>query len=285
MLRDIYDGEASFFEELPTRGPDAFFRFINLLKDRKNYASIAEDLCHLANPAYQLSDKYGYFYVLLNYDFEGIQTAVESKVLQDGFKLEFRALDLALSTVGYKSHKYKENLLADSFYSKLKKFSKMNFSDVSSCIVIILGFGVKNKDSKVIYGSDGKYIMLHDILNLFSDKNCPSLKYKPKIFLLPSFDMSQNDSVENAELLYNVNDTFLWYFPPLKNYKYVKEKFFGEVLSENLETNYLQSDFETIFKSSYSMFIDQLQKISLEDLNSTPEYERLGKCREKILFT
>ncbi|GBL72296.1 hypothetical protein AVEN_115253-1 [Araneus ventricosus] len=291
MLKDIYDGEASFFEELPTRGPQAFFRFINLLKTN-GYTTIAEELCHVANPAYQISDNHGYHHIILNYEFKGIKSSEELKELECGYKLEASALDSALLQNDFKNHKYHVNLEADKLYSKLKKFSKMDsLRGVNSCIVIILSFGTQIKDSKVIYGHNGKYILLHDILNLFSDTNCPSLKYKPKIFILPSFDVSHNVSVERVELSTDVNDTFLWYLPPLKIYKCINNvreiKFFGEILSENLRANFHKSDFETVLKSSYSMFIGQLKEkeIPTADLNDIPECERLGYCREKILFT
>ncbi|CAL1292018.1 unnamed protein product [Larinioides sclopetarius] len=281
MLKDIYHGKASFFEELPTRGPDAFFQFIKLLK-RNSHTPIADKLCHVAIPAYQISNKNGYSHITLNYEFEKIN----SEGLERGFILEASNLDSALQKKF--NCNYNVNRKADELYSDLKEFSEMDsLGSANSCIVIILSFGTKDKNSKVIYGSDGEYVRLHDILNLFSDANCPSLKHKPKIFLLPSFDDSHSDSIERVELSTDVNDTFLWYFPPVKFYKCVNNvqdgKFFGQILSEKIRTDDLAYDFESVLKSSYKVFINQLNRenIPIDD----PEFEQLGFCREKILFT
>ncbi|GIY49573.1 CASPASE_P20 domain-containing protein [Caerostris darwini] len=290
MLRDILCGEASLFEELPTRGPTAFNKFITLLKEN-GYASEANEILNdaLCTPAYNISfNKPGYCLIISSDEFPHVFEIKEE--LKQIYSCEAKDLDCVLTDMGYPNPDFKTNDTHEKLFSELNKFSKTDFSKVDSCVVIILSCGGLCQNSKIIFSENGKYVLLNKILNLFSDTNCPSLKYKPKIFFLPSFDYLHNDSLENAELLQDVNDTFIWHFPPLKNYEILhsknipdaEKKYFGQLLYEHLNSDFLRYDFETIVQSAYNEFIKQFNNSETSKVSSN--CVKIGNCREKVLF-
>jgi hypothetical protein len=70
-----------------------------------------------------------------------------------------------------------ENLTADQIETQLKAI-RVNLKGEESLVVMIISHG---HDEKVIC-SDGKDLRISDIVDIFSEKNCESLKRKPKLF-------------------------------------------------------------------------------------------------------
>ena len=63
--------------------------------------------------------------------------------------------------------------------SKLKEYAKLDHEG-KALIVIILSHG---GEGDVVYGTDGGEVKMHDLQELFSAVNCPSLQNAPKMFL------------------------------------------------------------------------------------------------------
>ncbi|GFR27300.1 CASPASE_P20 domain-containing protein [Trichonephila clavata] len=284
MLDDIWNGEALLFEELPTRGPAAFSKFIEVLCDN-GFASKADEMLFAGVTDYNISlNQPGYCIIINN------ELCCETDLLKYAHDMEAKELDLALKTIGYPHPYFKTNLCSNDIISILTEFSQKDFSEADSCIVIILSNGAKAV-SNVIFDNNGECILLNEILNLFCDSKCPSLKDKPKIFFLPSFDGTYDfsngvNSPRNIELLSDVNDIFIWNFPSVETYLFSKQsncQFFGEVLSEHLKGDFLEHDFEKIVHSAYDEFLGRFSNET--DLKSVPVCTKLGLVREKIIFS
>ena len=63
--------------------------------------------------------------------------------------------------------------------SRVKNFSQKVSKNCQMCVIILMSHGVSGK----IEGIDGKYFEEDDLFEMFSDKNCPQLIGKPKMFL------------------------------------------------------------------------------------------------------
>ncbi|GFV24381.1 CASPASE_P20 domain-containing protein [Trichonephila clavipes] len=285
MLDDIWNGEALLFEELPTRGPDAFSKFIEVLCEN-GFASKADEMLLAGATDYNISlNQPGYCIIINN------ELRCETDLLKYAHDIEAKDLDLALKTIGYPHPDFKTNLCRCDIISVLTKFSQRDFSKADSCIVIILSNGAKTMSNNVIFDNNEEYILLNEILNLFCDSKCPSLKDKPKIFFLPSFDRTYDlsngvDSLRNIELLSDVNDIFIFNFPSVEAYLFSKEsncQFFGEVLSEHLKDGFLKHDFEKVVRCAYDEFLGTIYNEI--DLRSVTVCRKLGFVKEKIIFS
>ena len=91
----------------------------------------------------------------------------------------------------------------------LKETAEQDFSSCACFVCLIRGL-YGSKDG--IYGKDGEVISLDAITSLFSQNKCPSLKGKPKIFLIEAFqigdkvsgsDPSSSLTVSEADFLVN----------------------------------------------------------------------------------
>jgi len=90
----------------------------------------------------------------------------------------------------------------------LKETAEQDFSSYACFVCEIHGFGSKDE----IYGKDGEVISLDVITSLFSQNKCPSLKGKPKIFLIEAVhkgdkvsgsDPSSSPTVSEGDFLIN----------------------------------------------------------------------------------
>lgn len=58
--------------------------------------------------------------------------------------------------------------------------SNEELNSVDSCIVIIMSHG---RDEKSFFTSDNLYLSVNEVVERFSNRECPALKGKPKIFI------------------------------------------------------------------------------------------------------
>lgn len=72
------------------------------------------------------------------------------------------------------------------------KFTQMSdLSSVASSFVIIMSHGSEEhidggRGQSVVWGTDGQYLKVKDILEQFTAINCPHMNKKPKIFIFQS---------------------------------------------------------------------------------------------------
>uniref|UniRef100_A0A2L2YLJ8 Caspase-9-like isoform X3 n=1 Tax=Parasteatoda tepidariorum TaxID=114398 RepID=A0A2L2YLJ8_PARTP len=210
MLSDIYDpkSDANLFDELPTRGPNAFSKFVKVL-ERAGYTSLANELKNTPKYAetpkvksvfYSMKSKpLGYCVIINNVQFdlleERIGSDVDAKELQKLFK-EFLGFSVEV----------KHNMEGKDMKRYLKSFAKSDtLKTVDCCFVIILSHGDKHG---IVYGTDSYALQKDEIHNMFSNINCENLRNKPKVFLYQACRGSGEDhGIESAdspnELEYN----------------------------------------------------------------------------------
>ncbi|XP_039265443.2 caspase-2-like [Styela clava] len=74
-----------------------------------------------------------------------------------------------------------ENRTASEISSSLETFARNeNHKSRDACVVALLTHGQEG----VVYGRDGKTLVIEDIISLFDNANCPNLRNKPKIFFV-----------------------------------------------------------------------------------------------------
>ncbi|GFY59644.1 caspase-2 [Trichonephila inaurata madagascariensis] len=195
MLRDIFDSETDcdFFVELTTRGPDAFSKFRQVLKEA-GYVKEAETL--KANSSsffkkrlcYKMNSKpIGCCLIINNVDFDYLECRKGSD--EDAVALEdlFRKLGYEVTS--------KKNLTGEKMKISLKKFKEQNkWSFVDSCVLIILSHGDSDGYQDIIYGTDSTYVKKADIYQMFDNANCESLQFKPKMFFFQACRGTDEDS-------------------------------------------------------------------------------------------
>ena len=109
---------------------------------------------------------------------------------------------------GFNTHEH-DYLTKREMLKLLKETAEQDFSSCACFVCLIRGL-YGSKDG--IYGKDGEVISLDAITSLFSQNKCPSLKGKPKIFLIEAFqigdkvsgsDPSSSLTVSEADFLVN----------------------------------------------------------------------------------
>ena len=107
----------------------------------------------------------------------------------------------------FNTHRYKK-LTKSEMLKVLKETAEQDFSSYACFLFAIRGYGSKDG----IYGKDDEVISLDAITSLFSQNKCPSLKGKPKIFLIEALhkrgkvsgsDPSSSPTVSEADFLIN----------------------------------------------------------------------------------
>ena len=82
-----------------------------------------------------------------------------------------------------------ERLTASEMLKAVTDTAEKDFSSDECFVCVIVSDGSKDG----IYGTDNKVIKLNDITKLFGHAECPSLRGKPKIFLIEVCQESQTD--------------------------------------------------------------------------------------------
>ncbi|CAL1300493.1 unnamed protein product [Larinioides sclopetarius] len=209
MFDDIFDpnseAKMDFYDELCTRGPDAFPKFIEVLKSA-GYSEIAyllQDKKDNEQPAYYKMDSepfVGYCLIIMNQEFDIAEHD------REGCQDDADALKNLFEKLKY--HVQIEwNKEKDQMISILKEFSKKSeFSNVDSCIVYILSHGNQFENLEYIEGTDFGRVFKKDICSMFNNKNCESLIGKPKIFFFQACrgnlhdpGVTKNDTYDNTK--------------------------------------------------------------------------------------
>ncbi|KFM72054.1 Caspase-9, partial [Stegodyphus mimosarum] len=265
MLKDIFDTEeACLIEELPTRGPKAFGIFLDVLQSAGQYAAaekLKEDSLNenpgqtvkkleesvgdtqISNslntdinpPCYEMFPR-GNCLIINNVDFKEKSRHWSDKDAEALYHV-FRKLNYDVTI--------KNNLKEGAMHSALKDFASK--ADLHSCVVIVLSFGGEKDNQEIIYGIDGEFVYVREIVTLFGNKKS-KLYGKPKLFFLPLGNTKTHvtDSValnaKEEDDLYT--DVFIHYFPSEE----VEGKSYMREFSEILLKNYKTEDLETILR-------------------------------------
>ncbi|XP_013411651.1 caspase-3 [Lingula anatina] len=134
---------------------------------------------------------------------------------RDGSRRDEKSLYQAFKTLGFKDIRVLRNLTASAMYHTLFKASRENHldSDCFACAIFSHGGELQGPpivdasgDSIVsmhgmVYGTDNRPIHIKLLLELFRDNKCPTLRGKPKIFLLQACrGYKLDDGVEIEEI-------------------------------------------------------------------------------------
>ncbi|XP_015914624.1 caspase-3 [Parasteatoda tepidariorum] len=191
MLRDIYDSDSDcdLFSELPSRGPHAFSRFLEVL----NKAGCKTEAINLMNgndPNYaesefgsvfypMKSNPLGYCLIINNINFyrNGVEviekrregSRVDAKRLRDFFEKNKYIVE---KQTNLRCEKMKENM------EKLAKSDVLKIVDC--CFIIILSHGYYNN---VIHDTHFCELRKQEVCDIFNNINCENLRGKPKIIL------------------------------------------------------------------------------------------------------
>ncbi|GFU33617.1 caspase-3 [Nephila pilipes] len=262
MLRDIFDSEndCDLFVELTTRGPDAFSKFRQVLKEAGyfNEAKVLETnstnifkkrLCYKMN-----SKPIGYCMIINNVDFDLLQR-------RDGSDEDAVALESLFRMLGYEVTP-KRNLTAEKMEINLTEFKEQNkWSSVDSCVLIILSHGDSVANQDIIYGTDSDYMKKMDIYQMFDNINCESLRFKPKMFFFQACRGINEDSggyvsesTDAAKIVKipSMSDLLVAHstLPNHLSYRHlIKGAWFCQDLVQVFSEDYATQDLETMLKT------------------------------------
>ncbi|KAG8179660.1 hypothetical protein JTE90_017799 [Oedothorax gibbosus] len=285
MLEDVYDSsnkdsEDLFYDLLCTRGPYAFFKFINILSEKgyneERHMLQTEYSTDYAPHVYKMSSKpVGLCLIIINREFVTLKTRVESHI-------DKAALESLFETLGYdvtvKEGFEKKGLTAKEITYCLQEFSENSrLEKVDSFVVYILTHGnfINNRDA--LYGIDENIVFLDDIYEMFNHQNCSNMVGKPKWFIFQAcrgghedvgyFGSGTNQSVDASDV--TVSFPEIDSKPPLAHYPSltdtivvhstmpfqvsIKDDHKGSWLCQDLvevfSIDYLRHDLETMLKS------------------------------------
>nr|XP_027232060.1 caspase-1-like isoform X2 [Penaeus vannamei] len=98
-----------------------------------------------------------------------------------GSEIDVKNLSLLFTQMGYKIPKQHINMTKYETIKAIREFrSNEELNSVDSCIVIIMSHG---RDEKSFFTSDNLYLSVNEVVERFSNRECPALKGKPKIFI------------------------------------------------------------------------------------------------------
>ena len=119
---------------------------------------------------------------------------------REGSENDVSTLKTTFKKLGYKVENY-SNLNKAQFIDKLDEIR--NITGVNSIIITIMSHG-DGKDTKSFVTADCESFSMDNVLNTFSDTNCPGLRGKPKLFLA-NF-CRDKEIIEREEKAFSTND-------------------------------------------------------------------------------
>ncbi|CAL4128346.1 unnamed protein product, partial [Meganyctiphanes norvegica] len=98
-----------------------------------------------------------------------------------GSKKDVENLTKFFSQMGYKVVKLLEDSCRDQTLAAMRLFSEHKIhKEVDSMILVVMSHGLNDN---TFVTSNGKTMTSQEVYEIFSDKNCPALKQKPKLFI------------------------------------------------------------------------------------------------------
>ncbi|XP_045592525.1 caspase Dronc isoform X2 [Procambarus clarkii] len=98
-----------------------------------------------------------------------------------GSETDVKNLTMLFSQMGYSIPNVHLNMKKYETIKALREFQALDdLNYVDSCIVVIMSHG---RDEKSFYTSDNNFLSVNDVVERFSNKECPALQGKPKIFI------------------------------------------------------------------------------------------------------
>ncbi|XP_054904555.1 caspase-9 [Poeciliopsis prolifica] len=130
--------------------------------------------------------------IINNTDFEPQSMLSNRK----GSNIDSEKLERRFSALNF-TVEVKTNLKHRQMKQELSALSKKDHSQYDCCVVIILSHGTEVNHRRfpgAVYGTDGSYITVQYITELFNGKDCPSLQGKPKLFFIQACGGDEKDT-------------------------------------------------------------------------------------------
>ena len=108
----------------------------------------------------------------------------------DGIDIDVEKMAKFLRTYGVHFNEERD-LKAEEMTAALERLKRWDFSKYSGLIVSILTHG---GEGNTLYGSDGKFVYLQKLADIFNSVECKGLKDKPKIFITNACRGRKQDS-------------------------------------------------------------------------------------------
>lgn len=162
----------------------------------------------------------GYVHIINNINFD-----CPKHTKREGSDRDVKMLkELFCDTIGWEKFKVEPDLTVDGMKSSLKNISDNDFSKYGAFFLIILSHGTKygicGKDSNP--NTPGNVLNVeHDVLPLFTNTECPTLREKPKVFIMQACrgDMDDNGyCVESDAIMTQPPDRYKRQIPDTSEY-------------------------------------------------------------------
>nr|AAI70178.1 Casp9-A protein [Xenopus laevis]AAI70180.1 Casp9-A protein [Xenopus laevis] len=137
------------------------------------------------------SDPIGSCLIINNMNFHectGLSTRTGSDIDRDKLANRMRSFHFEVTV--------KDNLTGQAMHDHLQALADQDHSLQDCCLVVILSHGCETRHIQFpggVYGTDGIRIPVERIVSYFNGSKCPSLRGKPKIFIIQACGGDQKD--------------------------------------------------------------------------------------------
>lgn len=220
---------------------------------------------------------HGYVHVINNMYFDNLNT-------RHGSEVDVRRLRDFFEGVADWRFEVEDNKTAKEMKDSVQNLSEKDFSEYGALFLIILSHG----NQYGICGKDGagqlNVLTESDILPFFSARKCPSLAFKPKIFIFQAcrgemddrgYIMSLTDGGSgHSATNYKINipdfSEFLFVYPCIPGYTAVRNKqrgsYFVQALTEHLMERYKYDDLMRIMQRVNNTVAHQENQLSSKSM-------------------
>ena len=108
----------------------------------------------------------------------------------DGIDIDVEKMAKFLRAYGIHCNE-ERNIKAEEMTATLERLKRWDLSKYSGLIVTILTHG---GEGNTLYGSDGKFVHLQKLADIYNSVNCKGLRDKPKIFITSACRGHKQDS-------------------------------------------------------------------------------------------
>ncbi|XP_034280192.1 caspase-9 isoform X1 [Pantherophis guttatus] len=137
------------------------------------------------------SEPCGYCLIINNVHFDkdtDLKRRLGSDIDRQRLEKRFQALHFEVLT--------KEDLTAQEIAQELQSLAGRDHSSLDCCMVVILSHGCESYHIQIpgaIIGTDGQRIPVQKVVSYFNGSHCPSLRGKPKLFLIQACGGEEKD--------------------------------------------------------------------------------------------
>ncbi|XP_073502590.1 caspase-8-like [Phyllobates terribilis] len=180
------DLDANFQKMAIQEVPGAEVNVGSIQPDTSNEPSLQNNLLE----TYNLEKiPHGRCIILNNHDFSEARSNKIKVNDRSGTQKDAEVIDTVFKSRGYEVIQEK-NVTGEKMLKILKNYAKEDHTGRDSFVCFILSHGHKG----IVFGTDGKEVLVKDLTDCFNGQNCPSLVGKPKVFFIQACQGDQSDT-------------------------------------------------------------------------------------------